>query len=148
MLLAAYRGGGRRCTLWCSKPTIPKYAIIRYFLRGLLRLMYILSFYTINALKTQKNGRLLYIVFYSTQYCVLVAQAAHNNTPLRSAIRRKSKFCGVRESLSFLSMCTRSSFPPFPFAPPPFRPLQTSHKCFSPADNTQQKAEHPWQLPL
>lgn len=42
--------------------TIAENVILRYFLATLLCLLYILSFYTINALKTQKNGRLLYVL--------------------------------------------------------------------------------------
>ena len=46
----------------------------------------------------------------------------------------KSKFCGLRESLSFYQ-CVLA---------PPLRPLQTSHMYFSPADNTQQKTPQPF----
>lgn len=41
---------------------IAENAILMYLSATLLRFMYILSFYTINALKTQKNGRLLYVL--------------------------------------------------------------------------------------
>ena len=121
MSLAAYRGGGRRCTLWCNKSTISEKRILMYFSATLLRLMYILSFYAINALKTQKNGRLLCVPFYGTQYCVPVAQAAHK-------IRRSGTLSATKAILwlarvtFFLSMCTRSSAPPphlpFSFLPP------------------------------
>ena len=62
MLLAAYQGGASG-TLWCNNTIIAEKRILRYFLATLLRLMYILSFYTINALRTQTNGRLLYVPF-------------------------------------------------------------------------------------
>ena len=54
--------GGASGTLWCNNTIIAEKRILRYFLATLLRLIYILSFYTINALRTQKNGRLLYVL--------------------------------------------------------------------------------------
>ena len=55
------RGGRLRHT--CNNSlAIVKNAILRYFSDTLLCSVYILSFYTINALKTQKNGRLLYVL--------------------------------------------------------------------------------------
>lgn len=41
------------------------------FLATLLRLMYILSFLAINALKTQKNGRLLYVLLRESRHVPL-----------------------------------------------------------------------------
>ena len=43
-----------------------------YFSATLLCSVYILSFYTINALKTQKNGRLLYVLLQYIVTCRLV----------------------------------------------------------------------------
>ena len=66
--------GGTSGTLWCNNTIIAEKRILRYFLATLLRLMCILSFYTINALRTQKNGRLL---------CVLLREFRH--VPFRRA---------------------------------------------------------------
>lgn len=52
--------------------------------------MYILSFYTINALKTQKNGRLLYVLF-----------AVHCHVPFRCAF-------GTAEKHTLYIICTHT----------------------------------------
>ena len=61
-------GGGCLRRICNNNPTIVKYAILRYFSDTLLCSVYILSFYTINALKTQKNGRLLYVLLRESRY--------------------------------------------------------------------------------
>ena len=66
-MLAAYQGGGYLRCICNNNLAIAKYAIIRYFSRVLFAFMYILSFKLLNALKTQKNGRLLYVLL---QYIV------------------------------------------------------------------------------
>lgn len=80
--------------------------------------MYILSFYTINALKTQKNGRLLCIPFHGTQYCVPVAQPTPNNITRLERYPPQKQFCGLRESLSFINVSTPLLLRLHTFLPP------------------------------
>ena len=92
--------------------------------------MYILSFYTINALKTQKNGRLLYVPSYGTQYCVPCAQSTRNNITSRNAIRHKSNFVACASHFSFINVSTPlyyASTPLHTFAPSAY-PLLTTQK--------------------
>ena len=89
MLLAAYQGGYLRC-ICNNNLAIAKNAILRYFLATLLCSVYILSFYTINALKTQKNGRLLYVLL---QYIVTC---------------RPVRFSGGRKTYIVYIICTHT----------------------------------------
>ena len=105
-------GGGWRTAYRWSKPILPEKRVLRYFSATLHRKMYILSFYTINALKTQKNGRLLYVPSYGTQYCVPVAQATHNNITSPERYPPQKQFLWLARVTFLLSMCARSSAPP------------------------------------
>lgn len=62
-------GGGYSAIRYATIPTIAENVILRYISATLLRSVYILLFCTINALKTQKNGRLLYVLLQYIATC-------------------------------------------------------------------------------